>query len=340
MAEILLCSQPVGTDHLEKQFGVPENAIHGLNSPTTSTLRAYQPYLLGEAPTMIDRCVLSNLGSPAYLRNLTELSLSLGPDKLSTLAELFDRLHKEKIHEKREEENHPVEFGIAAFDRTAALIEKRGQNLANAANAYKKSLLDYRSAIKSKNPSAGALAKLKAKAAFDNLQVNYRTEMKMLAVRSASRRGTAFDSFERATNIAKSSRNVAKLNIVNQIEASKLGRLAKYSKVLGNGLTVLDFGMGANKIRTSYQKGGNWEREMFIESSAFASSAIIAGAAADVGALLLIATPVGWVGLLISGVIVAGTVGVSAMVAANAKEKLESNGGGYYDKIMGWLANK
>ena len=82
--------------------------------------------------------------------------------------------------------------------------------------------------------------------------------------------------------------------------------LAKYSKVLGNGLTVLDFGMRVKNIEASYQKGRNWEREMFVQSSSFATTAIAGNIALDTGMFLLMATPVGWFGLIVGGIAVAG----------------------------------
>jgi hypothetical protein len=46
---------------------------------------------------------------------------------------------------------------------------------------------------------------------------------------------------------------------------------------LGNGLAVIDFGSRVGNIHNSYQAGGNWERDFFIESSSFAASAIAIG---------------------------------------------------------------
>ncbi len=74
---------------------------------------------------------------------------------------------------------------------------------------------------------------------------------------------------------------------------------------------------------------------MFIESSSFAASAIAGTAVVNAGlALLVFATPFGWVGLVVGGLAVAGT---AAGTSIWTNEQLKSNSGGWYDDIMDWL---
>ncbi len=170
------------------------------------------------------------------------------------------------------------------------------------------------------------------------MQSQFRNELNMVTAQVKARRGTPLTSADRATNIAKSSRNVAKLNVTNQIQANNLVKLSKQAKFLGNGLAVIDFGSRVGNIHNSYQAGGNWERDMFIESSSFAASALTGTAVVNAGmaalTLVMVATPVGWVGLVIGGLAVAGTAaGASIWVNGQFKD----NSGNWYDSIMKWL---
>jgi hypothetical protein len=268
------------------------------------------------------------------------LSKTFGEHNISTIAEIHHKLQTGNVHEKHHEQESLGEFSQSYADKTAGLLAKRGEKLVEATHDYKKHLLQYHKAIKSKNPGARATAKIKAKAAFDNMQKHFQAEMKLINGRSAAKQVTPLNSFRRATTLAESGAHVSKLNVVDQVEASKIGKLAKSSKLIGNGLAVLDFTTGIAKINTSYQKGENWEREMFVESSAFVATAVIGEAAAEVGALLLMATPIGWVGLLVAGAVIVGTAGVAAVAAGAAKNKIENNAGGVFDDIMNWVKSK
>jgi hypothetical protein len=89
-----------------------------------------------------------------------------------------------------------------------------------------------------------------------------------------------------------------------------LVRFAGYTKFLGNGLAVIDFGSRAGHVHNTYQEGGDWERELFVESSRFFASAMAGGGVAKAGAfglgLIMLSTPVGWVGLVVGGLVIVG----------------------------------
>jgi len=71
-----------------------------------------------------------------------------------------------------------------------------------------------------------------------------------------------------------------------------------------------------------------------VESSSFAASAGAGIIAVRVGAAALmfvtIATPVGWVGLIV-------TAAMASMASMMANSFLQKNGGGWYDQIMEWV---
>lgn len=151
-----------------------------------------------------------------------------------------------------------------------------------------------------------------------------------------ARRGTPLSSATRATNIASSSRSVAKLNVSSQIQANNLVKMTQHAKFLGNGLAVIDFTSRIGSVHTSYKSGEKWERELFIESSSFAASAIAGSLAVKAGlGLLVFATPVGWVGLIVGGLAVAGAAATTSIVVNNATK---DKSGRVYDTVMRWIS--
>src|SRR5690554_7823598 len=134
------------------------------------------------------------------------------------------------------------------------------------------------------------------------MQSQFRNELDVVNSQVRARRGTPRTSAERATNIARSSRNAAKLNVTSQVQANHRAKFSQHAKFLGNGLAVIDFGGRVGSIHNSFQAGGNWERELFIESSSFALGAVAGTADVNAGdaamELLVIATHDGWVGII------------------------------------------
>ena len=203
------------------------------------------------------------------------------------------------------------------------------------AKEYQDALMAYRGTIKS-NSASKMLAKQKALNAFQKLQFQFKHELNTINAGVRAQRGTPLSSATRATNIAGSSRNIAKLNVSSQVQAHNLVKFTQHAKFLGNGLAVIDFTSRVGSIRNEYKGGGEWERELFIESSSFAASAIAGSIAVKAGlGLLMVATPVGWVGLIVGGVAVAGT---AAAVSIGMNNVVKNNSGGVYDSIMKWVS--
>ncbi len=98
------------------------------------------------------------------------------------------------------------------------------------------------------------------------------------------------------------------------VQVGAVGRFSKY----GN-------------VQNAYKADGNREQELFIESSSFALSAGAGIIAAGVGSkaliLLTIATPVGWVGLIV----------VVATATLISNDLVKDNSGSWYDGIMKWV---
>lgn len=183
-----------------------------------------------------------------------------------------------------------------------------------------------------------AAIKQKAHTAFEKMQSQFSNELKVISGQVKARRGTPLTNADRATNIAQSSRNVAKLNVTSQTQAHNLVKFTQHAKFLGNGLAVIDFTSRVGNIHNEYKAGGEWERELFIESSSFAASAGAGVLAVNAGTaalgLLMVATPIGWVGLIVGGIAVAGTAATTSIVVNKA---FKDNSGAWYDSIMSVL---
>jgi len=164
------------------------------------------------------------------------------------------------------------------------------------------------------------------------MQKHFQRELSMTAgLQRASRKGTPLRNRTRALNIARSSRSIKKLELVSTLQAGKLARFSKYGKALGNGLIVVDVASRISNVQNEYKTDGNWERELFVESSSFVAGAwagiITANAGYAALTFLTVATPAGWVGLIVT----------AAAASLHMNNKVKANSGSWYDDVMDWL---
>jgi len=323
MSEILLCNQPMKADFLSNSCGIDSDLIHGRGCSKPDSISAFTPYVLGQELSVQDSQSISALSAPKVANNLTNLSLSFGGDNTVALAEVTKKLQ---------------EYNVGLMGASTSVYANRLGGFAGAVKEYQDALMSYRGAINS-NAASKAVAKQKAFKAFQNLQIRFKHELNTINAGVKALRGTPLSSATRATNIARSSRNVAKLNVTSQAQANNLVKFTQHAKFLGNGLAVIDFTSRVGNIHNSYKAGGEWERDLFIESSSFAASAGAGMVAVNVGTaaltLLVAATPIGWVGLVAGGLAVAGT---AAAVSIGVNSYTKENSGSTYDNIMKWLS--
>jgi len=330
MSEILLCNKPIKADALAGQCGIDSSMIFGAQCRQPSMLTAYTPYLIGSessnaAPSNAAQSMVNQLTNTAKNRELTNIALSFGGENTLAIADISAKLQA---------------AGVATMGPATSFYGNRVGGFTDAVKSYQAALMEYRHVIENKVTSSTikSAAKQKAMAAFQKMQQGFHHELKSVTGAAKSSRGTPLTSGTRATNIARSSRNVAKLNITSQVQTSNLVRFSQHAKFLGNGLAIIDFASRAGNVHISYKSGQNWERELFIESSSFALSAGTGIAAINAGTaalgFLMVATPIGWVGLIIGGLAVVGaSAGASMWVNDFAKE----DAGNWYDSIMSWI---
>jgi hypothetical protein len=319
MSELLLCSQALSPKALQAQCGIEIEQLSAFNCPSPAMAAANTPYFIGKRDPSLDFKILNQLSPPRTAKEITNLSVSFGSDNTLALAEITAKVK---------------EYNVGLIGSSTAVYGSRIEGFSGAVLKYQTALLDYRN-TSTANSSLKATMKQQAYAAFEKMQSQFRNELNTVSSQVKARRGNPLNNIKRATNIARSSRSAAKLNVTNQIQANNLVKFAKHTKYLGNGLAIIDFGSRVANIHTSYQTDENWERELFIESSSFAASAITGTAAVNAGLTLLVfATPFGWAGLIIGGLAVAGA---SAAASISMNNAFKANSGDWYDYIMSQL---
>ena len=325
MSEIILTNQLLSRQSFKAQCGIELSRLKDIHGRTPEFAVGNTPYLL-EPPAPLnngpDTQGLSALNqlAPMYIsRDLTNLSLSFGSDTVLALTQIRNKLHETNV-------------GIAGA--ATSFYGERVSSFIKAVKKYQDSLMQFKEAIEAKSPNKLA-AEQKVNHAYKELQSKFHYEMESVTAQIKSRRGTALSNLERGKNIVRSSRNVTKLDVTSQAQANELAQFAKYTKFLGNGLAVIDFTSRIGNIQNTHRAGGNWHRQLFIESSSFALSAIAGSLTIKAGTyglgLLLAATPIGWVGLIIGGALVVGATAATSIYTNNSVTHFSD---GLYDVIL------
>ncbi|MCA0901993.1 hypothetical protein [Microbulbifer agarilyticus] len=322
MSSVLLCNRDLTSPAIQQACNINLQQLSAPHCPSPAFAKANTPYLLNGHSSAQGRRIQTLLSPPQVARPVTELSLTFGEDNTVAIAAMMEQLK---------------DYNIALTGASTSVYGERISGFAKSVKEYQVALLTYRDA-KLGNASNHRQLKQQAHRTFQRMQAQFRAELHATTNHISARRGIPLTNPERGINIARSSRNAAKLHFANEIEAHKLVRFSQYTKLLGNGLAVIDFGTRVGNVRNSYRTGGHWERDLFIESSSFTASAITGIATAKAGAaalgLLMVATPVGWVGLLIGGIAV---VAVSAGSSIAMNSLVQESGGSWYDLIMSTL---
>jgi len=321
MADILLSNRAMSPDQLIHQCSINTDEIY--DDQNIGSVLANRPYLVNKQPSRTDLAILYTLRNAQKNEQLAEVALALGEDNILALAELMN----------------PVSEQSTAFMGSAAgTYSSRMSGFQDAVQKYQKALLLYRDSIKSGATKASQQgAKQGVFNAHKVMQQKFQVELGVITNHTKARKGTVLSNPTRAANIAHSSRNATKLDISSQSQAHRLVNFSKYARHLGNGLTLLDFSSRIGNVHNSFRSGGNWERELFIESSSFALSTTSGIITASALSFLMISTPIGWMGLIIGGLAVAGaSTGTSIVV----NDYIKNNVGIIYDNIMDRLETK
>lgn len=319
MNTVLLCNRDLSAPAVQQACSLNLQQLSELHCPNPKLAKANTPYLLNGHNDAQGRRIQTLLAPAHIARTVTDLSLTFGEDNTLAIAAMMEQLK---------------DYNIALTGASTSVYGERLNGFARSVKEYQVALLTYRDAKLSGASNHGQL-KQSAHAAFLKMQRTFNAELNTVTSHIRSRRGTPLTSAQRGTNIAGSSRNAVRLELSSEIEAHRLVKFSQYTSLLGNGLAVVDFGVRAGKVHSSYKAGGDWERDLFIESSRFAASAAAGVIAAKAGiAIFMFATPVGWAAVIAGGLLIAG----AAAVSIAADRHFEKNGELYYDNIMNTLS--
>jgi hypothetical protein len=322
MAEVLLCKHPYSMDSLDDIHDMYSLQLKHKPRTGPPILIPYRPYLHAAQPSVTDQNIMLTLNHHLEQKDITDMAFDFGEENTIAIAQIAAGLR---------------DYAAASAGAATTVYARRMQGFGSAVKRVQDALFKFRSVAKS-DPAAASATEREVMEAYRQMQKGFQREVNIIT--SGIRRSQALTLTRprRAIEVARDSRRIAKLRIFDEVEATNLVRFGKYGRYLGNGLAVIDFGSRVNHIHDSYKAGGNWYREMFIESSSFAASATIGTIAANVGSsalgLIAAATPVGWVGLIVAGVVIAG---VAATASFSANCYAQQNSGALYDSIMKWL---
>jgi len=207
-------------------------------------LTPYRPYLIGPPRSGIDSSIVNTLNLSKNSRTLFDLSSTFGPDDTGAIVDAMVKLK---------------ETQIAVAGAATSVYSARMGEFGHAVQRYQDTLMAYRDVIKSGDApvSTRTTAKQAAHDAFTKMQRGFQQELSVVTSGTQSRKGTPLTSVTRATNIARSSRSVAKLNVASAAQAHNLVKFSNYGKYLGNGLAVIDFTSRVGNVHNSYQSGGD-----------------------------------------------------------------------------------
>lgn len=243
MSEIILCNRTLNASVFQYQCGVDIELLSFVTCAKPEKIRPNPPYLLNNGHSAIGATSLSKLSNPSITSNLTNLALSYGGENLIALSSISSQLQ---------------EYNVGLMGTSTSVYTNRVEGFVGSVKNYQSALMEYRQAVTTKSPKKAA-AKQKAKLAFDKMQTSFKNEVKVVTNQVKSSRGTPLTNFERGANIARSSRNIAKLNIKIPVQADNIVKFSKHEKLLGNGFAVIDFGSRVGNIHNSYKANGNWE---------------------------------------------------------------------------------
>jgi hypothetical protein len=282
----------------------------------------YRPYLHSERPSIIDENIMATLEHGLPRKDITDMAFDMGEENTVAIAEIAAYLRG---------------HGAATTGAATSVYARRMQGFGTAIQRYQDALLEYRAVFKS-DPAAATLARQKVIDAFQKLQEGFQREINIVKSGIRRSKSLALTRPSRGLSIARNSRRVVKLRVFDEVQATQLVRFGRYGRYLGNSLAVIDFGSRVSHVHDSYKAGDDWCREMFIESTSFAASAIsgtvvvAAGSAIAEASLaaLVAATPAGWVLIVVGIGVAAAAAGTSIWFDKSINEKA----GSWYDIIM------
>jgi len=169
--------------------------------------------------------------------------------------------------------------------------------------------------------------------AYENLNRYYQQELRRtVPVGSLTKnKGSALSNVDRGITLAERHRGRG-IHIANMTEARQVSKLANGLRYAGRGAIVVDVGFRINTVRNTYVDGGEWKRELAVQTGGLTGSistgALVGRAAFLASRIALMATPLGW------GILIASTVVAGAVLAYQADNKMQGLVGSRWDRYI------
>ena len=240
-------------------------------------------------------------------RNVSAMNAIFGDEQLQAIAQVYEKEIQPYVNKMRNITEGTVDelTGIGAGATAINAKEVRLSNFGQALFKYQKSLLDIHQATKNRTPKL-ELIKLgnNVKEAHTKLNSKFTRELKHFSgVVKARKRGNIWSNPQRGINIARSGRDMSRLQLTSLSGVRSIKALERASGVLGNGVIALDAGLRIDSVYQDYRAGKDWQRSAVMQTTGFGF-----GTAAGLGTgisvvkagagIALALGPVGWVILI------------------------------------------
>jgi len=261
-------------------------------------------------------------------QNLDQCVADYG-EEVHALAEFYER------HLANFELPSPADVnGVAGVGVAAA--QGRTTNFQNALIQYQAALIKLHRHNKVGRVAGAQKIQLRQKVtdAYDRLNRHYAQEMRrIIPTQHRNRnRGTALSNAERGITLAERNRGRG-IHVADMHEGQKVSRFAQALRYSGRGIVVLDVGFRGQRVRSEYKNGGEWERELAVQTGGLVGSvgggSLGANVALTAGRLALAATPMGW------AVVIGSSIAIGAVAAYQGDKALQGMFGKIWDSLFG-----
>jgi len=261
-------------------------------------------------------------------QNLNQCVADYGED-VHALAEFYDRHLANFALPSPANVNGLAGVGVAA-------AQGRTTGFQNALTQYQEALIRLHRHNRVGRVASAQKVQLRREVteAYDRMNRHYAQEMRRLvpAQHRNRNRGTALSNAERGITLAERNRGRG-IHVADMHEGQKVSRFAQALRYSGRGIVALDVGFRGQRVRSEHQSGGDWEREMAVQTGGLLGSVgggfFGANTALTLGRLALAATPMGW------AVVIGSSVAVGAVLAYQADKQGQSIVGAAWDFLFG-----
>lgn len=261
-------------------------------------------------------------------QNLDQCVADYGED-VHALAEFYER------HLANFELPSPADVnGVAGVGVAAA--QGRTTSFQSALIQYQAALIKLHRHNKVGRVAGAQKIKMRQKVtdAYDRLNRHYAQEMRRIipAQHRNRNRGTALSNAERGITLAERSRGRG-IHVADMYEGQKVSRFAQALRYSGRGIVALDIGFRGQRVHSEYRNGGEWERELAVQTGGLVGSvgggSLGANVALTAGRLALAATPMGW------AVVIGSSIAIGAVAAYQGDKALQGMFGKIWDSLFG-----